>query len=62
MKCRLGKHKDRLMKGGKRVECTTCHDQFPCLLPCKHLDCQAEREVPGSMIEKELGFTKGLDL
>ncbi len=45
------------MRGGKRVECETCHDRFPCdQILCGHLDCQAERAEPGSIIKKELGF------
>lgn len=56
MKCKPGKHNDRLMKGRKRLECLTCQDKFPCLVACDHLDCIAERQVPGSMIKDELGF------
>lgn len=57
--CRLGKHVDRLLKGGKFVECTICHSRFPCdQLLCRHLDCRAERAEPGSIIVNELGFDK----
>lgn len=57
--CKLWKHNNRLMRGGKRVECTICGRCFPCdQLLCKHFDCQAERANPGSMIRDELGFNE----
>lgn len=56
-KCGLGKHQDRLMRGGTRVECTACGDQFPCEnRSCGHFDCAWERDEPGSAIGGELGF------
>ncbi len=59
MECRLGRHKDRLVHGDQAdyVKCETCGSRFPCrALLCGHLDCNAERVEPGSMIGGELGF------
>ena len=55
-RCRLGACSDRLVRGGRRVRCSKCGTEFPCGHPCAHLDCQAERDVPGSMITAELGI------
>lgn len=55
-KCKLGQHKDRRMRGGKRVECEVCGDTFPCAHDCSHLDCNLEKQQPGSIIQDELGF------
>lgn len=56
-KCKHGQHTDRLVRGGKRLECTTCGDSFPCLnVDCGHFDCQWERDEPGAAIAGELGF------
>jgi hypothetical protein len=58
-KCAHGKHNDRLVRGGKRLECTTCGDSFPCLnTDCGHFDCQWERDEPGAAICGELGHVK----
>ena len=57
-KCGHGKHQDRLVRGGKRLECTVCGDSFPCVTDCGHFDCQWERDEPGECITGELGFGK----
>jgi len=45
-KCRPGCHVDEPMRGGKRVRCSECGDEFPCQSACAHLDCEAARQGP----------------
>ncbi len=54
-KCSNGKHIDRVMRGGKRLQCTVCGDEFPCAHECDHFDCKWERDEPGAVIVGELG-------
>lgn len=40
-KCAPRGHNDRVLRGGKAVECTICHDRFPCeRADCGHRDCE----------------------
>jgi hypothetical protein len=47
-KCYESKHVDRLVRGGKRAECTICGDSFPCKFDCTHYNCMVlqGRELP----------------
>lgn len=43
-KCRRGQHRDKWLRGHKRVKCENCGDEFPCGHPCQHLDCDLARQ------------------
>lgn len=55
-RCANDKHDDELLRGGRRVKCRRCGDEFPCRHACDHTDCRWERDEPGSVIRLELGF------
>jgi hypothetical protein len=42
-KCRRGQHRDRVVRGGRRLRCTECGDEFPCRHNCDHVDCAEAR-------------------
>jgi hypothetical protein len=48
LRCKPGEHADRPLRGGKRVRCTKCGDEFPCAHDCSHADCAiaAGRALP----------------
>ena len=46
VKCPRGKHRDKPLRGGRRVRCEVCGDEYPCGGECQHLDCRAAREDP----------------
>lgn len=45
-KCPEGRHTDRLVRGGKRCQCTVCGDSFPCRFECSHYNCMAATGRP----------------
>lgn len=42
-KCSNLEHTDVPIRGGNRVRCTTCGDQYPCGHKCDHIACQLAR-------------------
>jgi len=44
--CQRGRHRDKWLRGKRRIKCENCGDIFPCYHDCGHLDGAEARLNP----------------